>query len=196
MKQVSFKLCRLRQGHNFKIDYTMKQGSLIGLVSLTLVSLLTIDLEKKSIFNDKVEILLPKEFEIMSEEMMAVKYPNGRRPTLVYTDKTGGINVAFNHTANKITSDQFESYKESLVSMFKNLYPSAEWKGTGIKEINGRKVGYIELITPAVDTKIYNLMFFTDLDGRLLLCTFNCVEKKQADWAESAQQIMNSLTVK
>jgi hypothetical protein len=175
----------------------MKQGHLIGLLSVILISWTTptSELEKRKILNDKVEILLPKEFGIMSEEMMKTKYPSERRPTLVYTNKTGGINVAFNHTASKASQTQIEAYKDNFVGTFKNLYPSAEWKGTGVKEINGRKVGYMELITPAIDTKIYNLMFFTDLDGRLLLCTFNCVEKERQNWTESAKQIMNSLTI-
>jgi hypothetical protein len=176
----------------------MRQGHLIGLLSVILISWTTrtIELEKRKILNDKVEILLPKEFEIMSEDMMKIKYPSERRPTLVYTNKTGGINVAFNHTASKASQPQIEAYKDNLVSTFKNVYPSAEWKGSGVKEINGRKVGYMELVTPAIDTKIYNLIFFTDLDGRLLLCTFNCVDKEQKNWTESAKQIMNSLTIK
>jgi len=176
----------------------MKPEHLIGLLSVILISwtIPTVELEKRKILNDKVEILLPKEFEIMSEDMMKLKYPSERRPTLVYTDKTGGINVAFNHTASNATQQQIDAYKDNFVSMFKNLYPTAEWRGTGTNEINGRKVGYIELTTPAIDTKIYNLMFFTDLDGRLLLCTFNCVDKKQKDWIDTAKQIMNSLTIK
>lgn len=159
----------------------MKQGHLIGLLSVVLISwtAATIELRKRNVLGGKVEILIPKEFEIMSEDMMKLKYPSDRRPTLVYTDKTGGINVAFNHTTSKATQQQIDAYKDNLVSMFKNIYPSAEWKGTGTKEINGRKVGYMELLTPAIDTKIYNLIFFTNLDDRLLLCTFNCVEKKQ-----------------
>ncbi|HEY8935984.1 MAG TPA: hypothetical protein VIM65_12220 [Cyclobacteriaceae bacterium] len=176
----------------------MKQRHLILLLSVILISWTTpiIELEKRKILGDKVEILIPKEFEVMSEDMMNLKYPSNRRPTLVYTDKTGGINIAFNHTASKATQQQIDAYKDNFVSTFKNLYPSAEWIGTGTKEINGRKVGYMELLTPAVDTKIYNLMFFTDLDGRLLLGTFNCVDKKQSDWTEPAKQIMNSLTIK
>ena len=175
----------------------MKQALTIGLLSVIFVSWKspTIELEKRTILNDKVEVLIPKEFQIMSEEMMKAKYPSERRPTLVYSDKTGGINVAFNHTLNKATQQQIEPYKESLLLTFKNLYPSADWKSSGVKKINDKKVGYLELVTPAIDTKIYNLIFFTDLDGRLLLCTFNCVEGKQKDWAKAAQQIMNSLRV-
>jgi hypothetical protein len=176
----------------------MKKRILINVLWFSLISLaLTkVDLARKVILNNKVEILLPKEFEIMSEEMLNIKYPSNRRPTLVYTNETGSVNVAFNHTASKATQQQLDAYKNNFVSTFKNLYPSAEWKDSGVKEINGKKVGYIELVTPAVDTKIYNLMFFTDLDGRLLLCTFNCVEESQAEWNESAKKIMNSLTLK
>jgi hypothetical protein len=175
----------------------MKKALTVGLLSFIFVSWNSpiIDLEKRTILNNKVEVLIPKEFQIMSEEMMKTKYPSERRPTLVYSDKTGGINVAFNHTLNKATQQQIEPYKESLFSTFKDLYPSADWKGSGVREINGKKVGYLELVTPAIDTKIYNLIFFTDLDGRLLLCTFNCVETKQQEWAGAAQQIMNSLRV-
>ena len=175
----------------------MKQRHVIGLLGVMLISWTspTIELENRKVLGGKVEILLPKEFEVMSEDMMKLKYPSERRPTLVYTDKTGGVNVAFNHTENKASQQQIDVFKESFVSTFKNLYPSAEWKGTGVTEINGRKVGYLELVTPAIDTKIYNLMFFTDLDGRLLLCTFNCVAKKEKDWLEPAKQIMNSLKV-
>lgn len=175
----------------------MHSKILICFVSLLLLSAATpaTDLEKRKILNDRVEILLPKDFEVMGEEMLKLKYPSERRPTLVYTDEGASINVAFNHTASRATQEQIDVYRNVMVSTFKNLYPSAEWKGEGVKEINGRKVGYMELITPAIDTRVYNLIFFTDLDGRLLLCTFNCVEKEQENWLEPAQKIMNSLSI-
>jgi hypothetical protein len=176
----------------------MKKGFAIALVSLAWVSWtsITVELKKTLVLNDKVEILLPKEFEIMSEDIMRLKYPSERRATLIYTDKKGEINVAFNHTTFEATQQQIEAYKEHFVLAFKNAFPSADWKATGVKEINGRKVGYMELVSPAIDTKIYNLIFFTDLEGRLLLCTFNCIEKEQKDWIEPAQQIMNSMTIR
>lgn len=163
------------------------------LISATLISE---QLEKKLVLKNRVEILLPKGFEIMSGEMLKLKYPSERRPTLVYTDKDGTINVAFNHTTNKATQSQIEAYKNNMVSTFKNLYPSAKWISNGVKVVNGRKVGYMELVTPAIDQKVYNLIFFTDLDGRLLLSTFNCVEKKQKDWQSTAHQIMQSTKIK
>jgi hypothetical protein len=132
----------------------------------------------------------------MDEETIKIKYPGERRPTLVYTNESGAINVALNHTKHKASQDLIDTYKDTFVSTFKSSFPSADWKGSGVTEINGRKVGYLELITPAVDTDIYNLLFFTDLDGKLLLCTFNCTKKNLKEWKPAAKEIMQSLKIK
>ena len=171
-------------------------GLAIFTVVLTTAFIKTIDLEIKSLLNDKVELKIPKDFDIMSEELMKLKYPSDRRPTLVYSNESGGINVALNLTQNQASQQLIPAYKDNLVKTFKNLYLSSEWKDSGIKTINGKEVGYLELVTPAIDTEIYNLIFFTDLDGKLLLCTFNCTKKSIDQWTPTAKEIMNSLKIK
>ncbi|MFD2188281.1 hypothetical protein [Aquimarina celericrescens] len=165
-------------------------------IALTSAFTVTIDLETKSLLNEKVELKIPKDFDIMSEELMKLKYPSDRRPTLVYSNESGGINIALNLTQNQASQQMIPAYQDNFVQTFKNLYPSAEWKDNGIKMINGKKVGYLELVTPAIDTEIYNLLFFTDLDGKLLLCTFNCTKKSIDKWTPIAKEIMNSLKIK
>jgi hypothetical protein len=155
-----------------------------------------IKLELKSLLNDKVELKIPADFEIMPDEMIRTKYPSSNRPALVYTNKSGGINVALNLTPHEANQDLISSYKDNFVLTFKDAYPSADWKDSGVKKINGRKVGFLELVTPAIDTEIYNLVFFTDLEGKLLLCTFNCTKKNSREWVPVAKEIMNSLKIK
>lgn len=178
----------------------MNRTKTIGLTILiaffTTAFTLTIDLKIKSLLNEKVELKIPSDFNIMSEKLMKMKYPSERRPTLVYSNESGGINVALNLTQNKASQELIEPYVANLVKTFKNVYPSAEWKESGIKEINGKKVGYLELVTPAIDTEIYNLIFFTDLEGKLLLCTFNCTKESISEWTPTAKEIMNSLKIK
>ncbi|WP_462253463.1 hypothetical protein [Ferruginibacter sp.] len=177
----------------------MKRIKAFGLAffSITLLSatLFNIELETKTLLSGKINLKIPKSFEIMSEEMLKVKYPSERRPTLVYTNESGGINVALNLTQSKAAQNIISVYKDKFVETFKNVYPSADWKDKNVKEINGRKVGYLELITPAIDTEIYNLMFFTDVDGKLLICSFNCTKKNIPEWTAIAKEIMNSLKV-
>lgn len=160
------------------------------------MAILTNELQTISILNDEVSIQIPKDFDIMPEALLKSKYPSERRPTLVYSNDSGGINVAFNLTQNKANQSLIETYTDVFENSFKNMFPSAVWKNIGTKEINGRAVGYLELITPAIDTEIYNLMFFTDLNGQLLLCTFNCTIKDMEDWVDTAHKIMHSLQLK
>ena len=173
---------------------TMGWFTLFLLLSTAFTS--TIELEKKSLLNDQVELKVPKDFGIMSEELMKLKYPSGRRPTLVYSNASGSINLALNHTQSEATQQLLPEFKDYFVQVFTNLYPSAERKGSGLKTINGKEVGYVEFISPAIDTEIYNLIFFTDLDGRLLLCTFNCTINNLEEWEPIGKEIFNSLKIK
>lgn len=153
------------------------------------------DLEVRSLLDDKIELKVPIDFNVMSEELLQVKYPASNRPTLVYSNETGGINVAFNHTPNQANQEAIASIEQNLVQVFKTNFPTAEWKDHGTKEINGRQVGYLEMITPALDTDIYNLLFFTDVEGKLLICTFNCTIEHLNSWESTAHEIMSSLQV-
>ena len=132
----------------------------------------------------------------MPEEMIELKYPSGNRPALVYSNESGTVNLAFSYTPNPLTQDGLPELKEQMIRVFKALYPSADWRSEGMELVNGRKVAYLELVTPAADTRIYNLLFFTDVGGRALLCTFNCPEEQSGDWEAAALRILLSLTVR
>ena len=176
-----------------------KMKQILPIISLFFIStgfLVKPELEIKSLLNNKIELKIPKDFAIMSEELLKLKYPSERRPTLVFSNDSGGINIALNLTSNPANQESILPYKDNFVQTFKSLHPKAIWKDHGVSLINGRKVGYLELITPAIDTDIYNLMFFTDLEGKLLLCSFNCTIKDIEEWKPIAKEIMNSLKTK
>jgi hypothetical protein len=165
--------------------------------AITLIALSTpIELEKKLILDNKVEILMPKGWKPMSEELIKIKYPGTRPPKLVYSDNTGAISLAFNHTESKANPENLEKYKDVLKESLENAYPDAVWEESGMKEINGKKMGFFRIITDTPNDKIYNYMLFTDFDGKLLICSFNCVEKKLKEWKPVAAEIMNSLSFK
>lgn len=152
-------------------------------------------LESKKVLSDKVEILLPKGFEEMSEEMAKVKYPMENRPKLIYTNKDGSVNVAFNQTATPIKDSQMSEFKDQMKKAFDGMYAGATWYKDEVVQINGKNVGVFELLTPGVDTKIYNLMFFVEVDGKMLMTTFNCPEGQMNEWKPLAQEILQSLKV-
>jgi hypothetical protein len=155
-----------------------------------------VELEKKVVLDDKVEILMPKGWKPMSDELIRIKYPGARPPKLVYSDNTGAISLAFNHTESKATKEVLDKYAEVLKQSLEKAYPDAVWEESGMKEINGKKVGFFRVITETPNDRIYNYMLFTDLDNKLLICSFNCVEKRLKEWRPVAQEIMESIRFK
>ncbi|MFM9907721.1 MAG: hypothetical protein ACKVOW_00160 [Chitinophagaceae bacterium] len=169
--------------------------NIFGIV-LMMALVAPIELEKKSILDNKVELLMPKGWKPMSQDLIKIKYPGVRPPKLVYSDVSGSISIAFNHTDSKASPSMLEKYKEVLKTSLETAYPDAVWEEDGIKEINGKKAGVFRVITEARDDKIYNYMVFTDMDGKLLICSFNCLEKKLKAWKPLAEEIMNSISIK
>lgn len=153
------------------------------------------ELKRISILDNKINVLLPSSFGIMDDEMMKLKYPYETRSPLVYTNDLGSINISFNHTQNKANLNTIESYAERMKKVFLSAYPTAIWHGEGVVELNNKIFAYVKLTTPALDTEIYNSIFATDLDGRLLLISFNCIEEDMDDWLETSELITNSIRI-
>ena len=54
----------------------------------------------------------------------------------------------------------------------------------------------MEFVSPAVDTRVYNLMYVTSLDNRLMIGTFNCTETLRAKWEPIGKEIVSSIKLK
>jgi len=74
--------------------------------------------------------------------------------------------------------------------------PTIEFVQSSMPEINGRKYIQLEFVTPAADSKIYNLLQITSLERRLALFTFNCTENYRKDWEATVKEIMQSIEMK
>jgi hypothetical protein len=95
-----------------------------------------------------------------------------------------------------LTADKVGEFKDYQVALLKRSRPDARWLQDGVKPINGKQVGYFQFITNAVDQTVFNYYFFTDIDGKILFLSFNCIEKLLPDWKETAETIVSSLKVK
>lgn len=155
-----------------------------------------IELNPTTVLNGKLSLLIPGQFSVMDDEALRIKYPNERRPTLAYTNESGSVNVAINHTKDRLPKTKIEAFHKQMDGMFRNLYPSATWFESGVIEINGCNWLTLNLRTPAVDTEIRNIMVGTSVEGRLLLVSFNVTKELEDEWLEPAEAIVNSLSIK
>ncbi len=149
-----------------------------------------------SLLSGKVQIEMPEQLEPMDAEMFRLKYPvENAETTKAYSNEDGTVSLLISPRQEKATQADLPKYQQMLRESFgKN--PSVDFKKSEIKKINGRDFIVIEMITPAVDTKVYNQMFVTCANGSLLMGTFNCTINLVNEWQRKAVQIISSVKVK
>ena len=150
----------------------------------------------RKVLYGKVEMLMPSDFKRMDTAMLALKYPvSAGRPDEAYTNSNASVSIAFNHTAKKASAEEIEDNKGQLVELLK--------KRSGVRiisqrseTINGKNFILIDFYSRSISGVIYNSMFITSLNGRILMGSFNCVSYLERDWKSKAHEIIYSLSLK
>ncbi|KIV56552.1 hypothetical protein [Aneurinibacillus migulanus] len=157
--------------------------------------LLLEEMEEISLLENRVQISLPRAFDIMSPEIAALKYPSEKRPNVIYTDESTTINIGFNYTKTPLDSKEMDVFKDDMVQILQKTQPIAQWFEDGVEEVDRETIGYCEFLVSALDANVYVLLFFVELDGNALLCTFNCLEHEMKEWKPIAREIMYSVKI-
>ena len=153
-------------------------------------------LETRVLLGGMVEMLVPASFQPMPTEMLKLKYPAERRPTLVLSNDAGSVSLALNYTQDPLPSEKLAEAHRDFDHVFRNLYPSAQWFRSELASVNGRQFIVLELRTPAVDTEVRNVLVATSVEGRLLLISVNMTKELEGEWLDVANRMIRSIVVK
>lgn len=154
-----------------------------------------IEFEERPFVEDKILMIVPKEFTIMEPEKAKVKYPMEQRPQTILTDQSGAVNLLFNYMKDTVSDNQVEMVRDRLFGMMRRVNPGIKPQATGKEMISGKQVAYVEFSNPVMDGKLYNLMFFFAVDGRICMGIFNCRTKEMKYWKQSAFEMMCSIKI-
>ena len=150
-------------------------------------------LAEQTVLNGTLTLKLPNGFEPMSQQMLQAKYPGANRPSLVYSNSTGSINIAINHTQNAVQPNQLKQLHQALDSATRQQVPDGNWRFSGFQTYAGREWVQMEFLSDAADTKIENLMVATSVDDRMLVVSFNVTQELAGDWLSVGKEIIKSL---
>lgn len=149
--------------------------------------------EEKKIYNKKIKIVLPEKYDHMKEEYVKIKYPSENRPQVIISDEDGTISFMFNITGAGVKEEELEEFRDSMKKFLGNLNGSIIFKESSMQEINGKKLGCIEFISPAMDSEIYNLMWFASFQGKAVIIGFNCIKEMSSTWKNIAKAVIRTL---
>jgi hypothetical protein len=170
-------------------------GFALALIALAWMgSALAADSSVTSILNGQAEIAIPVEFTLMSDELKRFKYPTGNPPQEVYTDEDGAVNIAATTRAlgNTPKLAEMVTALSAAVGRARNI---PQWHDKGTRTINGRDFGYLEFTVTTIDTEVYNYIYFTFEDGKLIMLTVNSTVGKLAAWKDRLKASVDSTRI-
>lgn len=176
----------------------MKTRSKLLAIFVTLIAFCTgvagqDSLVLKTFLGGQVQISVPNSFNELDKRAISDRFPNpNSRPTVFLTDKEEFCSLKIIELPQNVADNEIGQYKGFHMTQMKKE-PNLKWVGDGLKKINGKNVGIIKVIYTDKNTFAY--FFFTSLNGKLLLLTYNCVDKLWPSLEESVERIVNSLKV-
>ena len=147
----------------------------------------------KELFEGAFSIAMPESFVEMPSETAAEKYPSVDRPQLIFSNEDGTINLTFSYTEYAIQPDEVENSIKGFKLVIKRMFPANTFYDLKCEPLNEAKLGYFDYRSYALDDDLYNIIFATGIDGRLLIGTFSCLFTHKKYWQPLAQQMMQSI---
>lgn len=145
------------------------------------------------LYEEKLEIYLPKDFTDMPIEMAKVKYPSEKRPQIIKSDPAGAVNFTFNLFDAEIKKNQIDGACRDIIKFLTNMNPAIQVYEQDIIENNDLIISYCAYKSFAIDMPIYNINYVTAIDGKFMNGIFNCPFEYGDQWKKPVMQVLNSI---
>ena len=169
---------------------------LVTLFSLLLTFSPIVDAKTISLEDGAITFEAPDEFEVIPDEVLAVKYPSSRAPRYVIGNEGAGTTIAYDFKGKAFPDEQIDEVRDYLADTFERVIPGAEWIENKVIDHAGKKWIYFELTSNAVDTDIHNIMLFTGYQGQTLMFNFNSTKQQFESYEDELRQSMASIKLR
>lgn len=141
-----------------------------------LVNKIPVTFAEKLLIENKVGIWMPEDFEALSEEAIAAIYLLGNKPELVMGNSYLTFSVGFHYTQHEVPNEYMGDFLKIAKLTLERSGPKVRIVSEKVQKTGKHTVSSLELISHTVTDSVYNIMFFSSLEGRVLIgfINFNC----------------------
>lgn len=152
-----------------------------------------VEFERTSLFNGKMDIMLPASFVDLPPNLAKIKYPSEQRPQIIKTSLDTSVNMTFSLYGMGIRGDQTIGAAEEFKMIIKKMNPSYTFYDLKEEKQDNLHISWFDFKSFCADTPAYNIMYITPIHGHLMHGIFNCPYKKVAEWKEAAHRMVLSI---
>ena len=164
---------------------------------------------KKTALTPGVSMLMPTDFTLMNDDMLAKKYFSPKKPTAMYTNPSGEVDLGVNFTNNYWREQDIPMLKDLYKGSLRANYTKVDFLQEKVVTINKRNFVVLEFVgivsdddgkTNALGRKNqisnYNYLMYTVVENRIVVVNFNCPTKYQQEWQVLLPKIMSSVKIR
>lgn len=148
------------------------------------------------IIEDKAVIRMPSDFIARSDDEIASVYFLGSKPQYVFSNGYLNFMLAFHWTESRIPEDAVFDFLRFAKQAIERIGPKARILEEERLEKDGQKTAILQMIAQTIDSVNYNIMFFTVLEGRLLIGSLTFEQKYRKRLLPLALEIVKSFSIK
>lgn len=138
--------------------------------------------EEKRLFDGRIAIRTPKDFEELSKERIREIYPLGSMPQVVLGNSYLDLFVGFRYTEHELPDASVGEFLAIVRVMLEQTGSRMQILSEKNTSDGGRAVSSLDLISHASEEDVYHKLFFCSLEGRALMgfINFSCSHNYQA----------------
>lgn len=153
-------------------------------------------------------MLIPVDFQPLPDELLAKKYAYFRRPTVMFSNLRGDIDLGVNITDKYWSSADIPMLKDIYKASLAATYTKLTFHQEAVKTIKNRLYVVLEFDAILADEeersvtsskppiRRYYYMMYTVVEDRIVVFNFNAPIHEKTYWQPIAQQIMQSVRLK
>lgn len=157
-----------------------------------MVNMVPVTFSERMILDGKAAIWMPEDFTELSPQEVALSYPLGNRPDKVYADSCLDLATGYAHTQHQVPEEYMEDFPKVAKTALERMGPKVRILSEDMRRTPAHTISSIELISHTITDAIYNIMYFTVLDGRVLMGFIHFDHRNRERYRPIAQEMLAS----
>ena len=139
-------------------------------------------------------VMLPTNFTIMPEEFVKTKFPMSPRPQEIWSSPGTETNLCISYYDDiEIVAEHIDEEAEDFKQILKKTNPAMDFYESGIYDLPDLKLAWFDYNSFGIDEDMYNIMFVSSVEGKLLHGIFICKFEDFEAWNGAAHQMIQSI---
>ena len=152
-----------------------------------------VEFEEIKLFNESMNILLPKSFIDLPDSMKKIKYPSEQRPQVIKTSLDTSVNFGFSLLPLPIRNEQTKNAVKQFKTVLKRVNPSYVFYDLKEEKIGKKTISWFDFKSYGVDFPMYNIMYIIPIRNKVMHGIFNCLYKDIDEWKDYAFQVIKTI---